>query len=103
METKITSNVEQQTDWKALATDLARELIAIVSHIKHDPRHSEGLWLTVGTPCLTQHWKDRAADVLEKFPGVKIDREVMHANDLPRKQREAFRAQRRREKEAKAA
>ena len=37
-----------------------------------------------------KHWREIVADAMEKHPGVKIDRELYHSLDLPKKQREAF-------------
>lgn len=41
-----------------------------------------------GTTMDLQHWKEYFADAVEMWPGVKVDRELMHALSLPKKQQE---------------
>lgn len=75
-----------EPDWKEIAITLwhdvnfaAANLKATGSGILYNP--------TTGT---SRHWKERFADSLELMPGVVVDREAMHAMDLPKKQRLKF-------------
>lgn len=45
---------------------------------------------TSGQEYSTRHWKEEMADVMELIPGVKVNREAMHAMDLPKKQRDKW-------------
>jgi hypothetical protein len=37
-----------------------------------------------------QNWLDYFADALELMPGLTVDREAMHANQLPKRERDKF-------------
>lgn len=87
---------QPKPDWEAIARTLWQKVHFAVQHLK-----STGTGLLVdyktGEP---QHWKDDFADALELRPGVKVDREAMHAMDLPKKQRDKFFKDREAAKEA---
>jgi hypothetical protein len=72
--------------WKEIAAALYRNVMFAVQHFK-----SPALVATFdakGNLKSSKHWKEVFADSLEMWPGVKVDREVMHALSLPKKQRE---------------
>lgn len=71
--------------WKDVALTLARQVNFAINYLV--PRGGgSGILFNVKTG-EQRHWKEDAADALEKIPGVKIDREVMHLMSLPNKQR----------------
>lgn len=73
------------TDWKAIATALAQRVNMAITHLTCQGR---GIIGNLEKPAEEwQHWRDYMADALEMFPGVKVDRELMHVNNLPRAKR----------------
>lgn len=75
-------------DWKMIAGEMYARLKMAVTSLKAKD-DSGGFIIDMDTGKET-HWKDYFADAMELIPGVKINREVMHAYSLPRKQREKF-------------
>lgn len=73
-------------DWKEIAIALARQVNFSIQYLT--VRGGGGdLMLDIKTG-ETRSWKEDAADALERIPGFKVDREMMHLCGLPRKQRE---------------
>lgn len=77
-------------DWKDIATKMAQKVYFALNHLKVA---GSGVMMTVdkdGNYQNARHWKEDFADTLELLPGLKVDREAMHALDLPAKQRRKF-------------
>jgi hypothetical protein len=76
-------------DWKAIAEALARRVEFAIRHMV--PGHgATGTVFTLGDKTEIkdrQSWQDYFADALEMMPGLKVDREVAHAFQLPRRER----------------
>lgn len=77
---------KKKPDWEAIAMTLGRDVIFALNHLK-----------APGSPMIynrekgeMRHWRERFADSLEMIPEVKVDREAMHALDLPAKERRKF-------------
>jgi len=76
---------EETTDWKAIATALAQRVNMAITHLTCQ---GSGIIGNLEKPAEEwQHWRDYMADGLEMYPGVKVDRELMHLNNLPRSKR----------------
>ena len=71
----------KEPDWKAIAEELAKHLVFTVENLR---AVGSGLLRRGG---VIKHWKEHFADSLDKVPGVKIDREIMHAYSLPERER----------------
>lgn len=72
-------------EWKEIAMALARQVNFSIQYLTVRGGGSGMLYNTkTGEP---RHWKDDAADALEKVPGLKVDREMMHLMGLGPKQR----------------
>ena len=83
-------NTPDSADWKAIATALGQRVNFAVRNLdckgagvigNFDKPSSE--W---------QHWRDYMADGLDQFPGIIVDREILHTLNLPK--REQKKAQR---------
>lgn len=72
-------------DWKDIAVTLAKAVDFAIANLK-----ASGSGVFDDEDGVTWHWKDQFADSLERIPGVKVDREAMHALDLPKRKREKF-------------
>ena len=73
--------MNNEPNYKDLTNELAAHLVTTLENMKVT---GSGLFYYKG---VTKHWKEHFADSLDKIPGVKIDREIMHAYSLPEKQR----------------
>lgn len=90
MKTKKKSTAKEMTaepDWKAIALHLGQQVNFAITYLS--PKSGSGLILNTNTG-ETQNWKERFADALERIPGVKVDREAMHALSLPARERRKF-------------
>lgn len=84
--TKKGTKTPTQPDWQKIAKALAGQLLWVLQNIQ-----AKGTGAVIDTSTYeTRHWKEHLADTLELYPGMKIDREAMHALDLPKKQRDKF-------------
>ena len=91
-----------EPDWKNIAGKLMRQCEFALAALKADGWTGE-LMDTSGPTCTTRHWKEYMADTMELIPGVKVDRQAMHACSLPKKQRDKFFRDRAASKEAQNA
>ena len=86
-----TKKKTKEPDWQAIAWKLAKKVNFALANLK--PKSGTGLIMT-GSPGDKEyglkHWKEEFADALELYPGVEVDREAMHACDLPKKERDKF-------------
>jgi len=73
--------MDTEPNYKDLTNELAAHLVTTLENMKVT---GSGLFQYKG---VIKHWKEHFADSLDKVPGVKIDREIMHAYSLPEKQR----------------
>jgi hypothetical protein len=76
----------KEPDWKEIVRVLGGDILFAITNFK---LQGMGQIYNSETGEL-RHWKESFADHLEMIPGWKIDREVMHANDLPKKERAKF-------------
>lgn len=83
---KASEKPEVPTDWKAIAVALWHDVHFAAENLKAP---GSGMLLN-STTGEFRHWKERFADTLELMPGVTVDREAMHALDLPKRQRVKF-------------
>lgn len=88
-----------EPDWKGIAWKLMRQCEFALTKLKADGWTGELMDMS-GPTITTRHWKEDMADAMDLIPGVKVDREAMHACSLPKKQRDKFFAERRAAKEA---
>ena len=88
-----------EPNWRNIAWQLMRQCEFALSKLKANGWTGE-LIETNGPTITTRHWKEYMADTMELIPGVKVDREAMHACSLPRKQRDKFFRDRAASKEA---
>lgn len=88
-----TNNNTTEPDYKTIAWRLMRQCEFSISRLKADGWTGE-LMDTSGAEYTTRHWKEEMADVMELVPGVKVDREAMHAMSLPKKARDKWIADR---------
>lgn len=78
-----------EPNWKEIATGLAQRIDFAMRHLK---ANGSGLMLDMNTG-KSQSWREYMADGMELFPGVVVDRELMHLLDIPRsRQRKAIEA-----------
>lgn len=86
-----TKPVLSADEWKEIALGLVRECNFAIGHLK-----SKGLGMIMVSqdPLQVRHWKEVMADAMEKFPGIKVDREAMMAIDLPKKDFEKWKRDR---------
>ena len=75
-----------EPDWKEIAITLWSDVNFAAANLKTT---GSGMLYNPDTGT-SRHWKERFADSLELMPGVTVDREAMHAMDLPKKQRLKF-------------
>lgn len=75
-----------EPDWKEIAITLWRDVNFAAANLKAT---GSGILYNPDTGT-SRHWKERFADSLELMPGVTVDRDAMHAMDLPKKQRLKF-------------
>lgn len=85
---KILNLTKERDDWKNIASEMFSALRMCMTCLKAPPG-SAGFIANTETRDM-KHWREIVADAMEKHPGVKIDRELYHSLDLPKKQREAF-------------
>lgn len=85
---KILNLTKERDDWKNIASKMFSALRMCMTCLKAPPG-SAGFIANTETRDM-KHWREIVADAMEKHPGVKIDRELYHSLDLPKKQREAF-------------
>jgi hypothetical protein len=76
----------KEPDWKAIAGELYQRVKKAVVHLRTQG-DTGGFFINLETG-EEKHWKDDFADAMELIPGVKINREVMHAYSLPRRERD---------------
>jgi hypothetical protein len=90
MQTRSRANglmpMTEDPDWKHIAIQMGRRVNFAGGHL-----HSRGS----GDLCDENlqeiiHWRDFMADALELIPGLTVDREAMHALDLPQRERRKF-------------
>lgn len=72
-----------EPDWKAIAIALNHRVQMAVKSFKVP---GSGLILNTETNTM-QHWLDYFADGLEMIPGLKVDREMMHARTSAERKR----------------
>ncbi len=90
---------KQEPDWKEIAIALARECRFVIEQI-HSRDATNVINTTTGE---FRHWKESIMDAVELIPGIKYDREAVHALSLPRKEREKwFKTNRPEQKETKS-
>lgn len=77
---------QQEPDWKKIALHLSGRLAWVIQHIQ---AKGTGTVFNTKTGEL-KHWKEDLADALEMMPNTKVDRDAMHALELPKKQRDKF-------------
>lgn len=80
-----THSPEDEIDYRAIAWKLMRQCEFALTKLKADGW--TGIFYTPSTG-KSRHWKEDMADAMDLLPGVKVDREMMHACSLPKKQRE---------------
>lgn len=102
-EKKSEPEVKVEIDWENIAMALAQKVMFAVTHLKCPGSGTMVTLNSSGQAMRTKHWKEDFADALEKIPGGVLDREVMHAYDLPAKERRKFFAKRKAEAAAAAA
>lgn len=75
-----------EPDWKALALEAKDQLIRAITHFR---LKGAGLFLSFEEDgsAKTEHWREMFADTLDKFPGIKVNRELLHAASWTKKQR----------------
>lgn len=74
------SENQENHDWKAIATELARGLNFAITHMK-PPSSSAGI-MDMKTGSFTPY-REYLVECFEKYPGVKIDREMLALCELP--------------------
>lgn len=82
----MSTQSESDVDWQAVAMTLAKDVRMAIENLKAE----DGAILFDREKGTSRHWKERFADSLEMIPGVKVDREAMHAVDLPKRERIKF-------------
>lgn len=75
-----------EPDWKEIALKLWQDVNFAAANLKSPG----GVLIYCEETKTSRHWKDRFADSLELLPGIEVDREAMHALDLPKKERIKF-------------
>jgi hypothetical protein len=77
---------KKKPTWKGIALALAQRVNFACTHLQSRyERSGGGLLLNIRTGT-SQHWKEYFAEALEMVPGVKVDRELLHAkNDRERR------------------
>lgn len=83
---KDTKKKKSEPDWKEIAWQLWYDVNFAAANLKAT---GSGILYNPVTGA-SRHWKERFADSLELMPGVTVDREALHALDLPKKQRLKF-------------
>jgi hypothetical protein len=83
---KYAAATGSEPDWKEIAITLWRDVNFAAANLK---AAGSGILYNPETGT-SRHWKERFADSLELMPGVTVDREAMHAMDLPKKQQLKF-------------
>ena len=72
----------EQPDWEEIATALAQRVNFAIANLKTT---GSGVIADMSKPSKQwQHWRDYMADAIEMYPGLTVDRELMHLNELPR-------------------
>lgn len=75
----------KKPDWEKIAMALGQRVNFAITHLKAD---GSGVIGNLSKPSAEwQHWRDYMADAMEMIPGIKVDRELMHLNGLPRNKR----------------
>lgn len=74
----------KEPDWKKIAHELARRCVFVATYIRD--ASGSGLVMNMKTG-KAQHWRDYVADGIEMMPGVTVDRDMLHAQALPRSRR----------------
>jgi len=87
-----------EPDWKGIAWKLILQCEFALTRLKADGWKGNLIDMS-GPNITTRHWKEDMADTMDLFPGVKVDREAMHACSLPKKRSDKFFADRRAVKE----
>jgi hypothetical protein len=95
----ITDEEKVETNWPQIAWKLMRQCEFAISRLKADGWTGE-LMDTSGAEYTTRHWKEEMADAMELIPGLKVDREAMHAMSMPKKARDKWIADRKSKLEA---
>jgi hypothetical protein len=83
---------ETETDWKAIAMALGQRVNFAINNLAPKGGGS-GQIMTVSDGdkvAKLRNWKEHFADAIDLIPGIQVDREVMHANSLPKKERAAW-------------
>lgn len=75
--------------WKALAIESRDQLIRAIRHFK---LQGSGTFITDmnGPEMKMTHWRTMFADTLDKFPGIKVDRETLFVPEMNSKERKAY-------------
>lgn len=86
------TNDNENIDWESIAKAQSSALLTCMNCLK---AKGSGFgfvgWIDKETKQFnSKHWREIVADALEKMPGVKVDRDLCHALDLPKKQRDKF-------------
>lgn len=85
---------KKKPNWKTIALQLGQRVNFAISHLKSNG----GSEIIIDTSTYdTRHWKEYFADAMELIPGIKVDREAMYAVSLPKRQRNAFFAKRKKQ------
>lgn len=79
-------NEQNEPNWKDIAEHLAKDVMWALKYLKVP---GSGLIVDMRSQQYI-HWRDRFINDLEKLPGVELDREGLHALDLPKKEQAKF-------------
>ncbi len=77
---------EAEPDWRHIAEQLAQKVNFAMRNLRASG--SGMVYRTSGGPAI--HWLDFFSDALELVPGLSVDREAAHANQLPKRERDKF-------------
>ena len=81
---------KDNTDWKAIALELAQRVNFAMTNLKCE---GSGLMGDLDKPTSEwRHWTRYMAEAMEMIPGVKIDFEILDTLSLPRAQRKKAQA-----------
>ena len=78
---------KKETDWKTIAVELLKRVDFAMQNLRPPPGSGTLYNLKTGT---MRPWREYFADAVEMVPGVTVDREALHAYDLPPKKRKEF-------------
>ena len=80
----MSADTPDTADWRAIATALGQRVNFAVRNLDCK---GAGIIGNFDTPSSEwQHWRDYMADGLDQFPGMTVDREILHTLNLPRRQ-----------------